>query len=511
MPGGQPRVFYVRKAIIFLLLTLILAAGSFVYQYRYLRPSDDYYWLMFIANNFIDPDLGSSLYQRYSDYLRGPGYGLDAVSRADVRQSLDDNYLLQGLFFVPFMPVASALPLSIEAKTVLVMFGGFIAMYVVTSALLLLALWRFKDATLAFSVILAITLIYFVDFAPRPTVYPYLHPGVLGVDLLEQVRHFLARLFHPGPKYVLFNFAPKDRLTVLVTALLLLRWSGRHRTFYLLFPILFLVHREYSGLLLILFVTIDLLIRPRLVLGTWVGPFAGVVMSAFIVTSALGERVEVSGWLALVPLALSIAAVIAFRLFHGLAGRPGWLLAWQEAVVSRWQPPIQDLAPFAIIWLALLPMTYLLYVLTGDPRSETETNLNNFMWLWIPTRYLGLFAPAILAVAIWSLLRWLRVEVRWQSASSAAPPGSLLPGRAAWRYAVATLLAAMIIVPAGDYAWRQQQDPWTIAVQKTQRVEAMMHQPASPANWHPDEVRIYYAMFTTLLTGSDRLQGLGVP
>ncbi len=509
---GQAKILSVKKTEVFLFLIFILSAGNFVYEYKYLRPSDDYFWLMFISNNFIDAEFGESLYARYSQFVHSSGYSEDAVARADVRQGLDENYLLQGLFFVPFVHLAQSLNVAIEAQTILVMFGGFISMYVVTSGFFLLALWRCRDATLVTSFLAAAAVIYFVDFLPRPQVYHYLHPGVLGVDLIDQVKHFFARIFHPGPKYVIFNFAPKDRLAVLVAAMLLLRWNGHVRAFYLLFPVLFLVHREYSGLLIAMFVAIDLLVRPRLVLGSWIGPFAGIIMATFMATSVLGQRAAVSPWIAVIPIGLSVGAFLAFRTAERLAVPDlTRLLAWQETTVNRVRAPSQDMLAFGAIWLMLLPLTYLLYATTGQSRDVTATNLNNFLWLWIPTRYLGLFAFPVLAVWIWWVLRFFRLEFAWTHlTTSASTAGG--PRAGSRRKIVAVVLAlAVILMPAGRFAIRQGSGPIEAALEKTRQVEAALDQPLSPENWHADETRVYYGMFTSILSNEDRLARMGVP
>lgn len=491
------RVLTVNKLLCFALLAVILAAGNVAYQYRYLRPSDDYFWLMFLSNNYLSPAEGSELYLRYDDYLRENSYDDEALARAGVRRVLNGNYLAQGFFFVPFVLLVRDTALSVEQKTVIVMFGGFLSMYAAVSLLFLLVLWRGRDPNVAISVVLAALLIYFLDFTHRPQVYHHLHPGVLGVGILEQAEHFFFRLFHPGPKYVIFNLAPKDRLTVLVTLLLVLRWAGDVRLAYLLLPLLFLVHVEYAGLLVAMFVAMDLLIRPRAVMAGWIAPWAGLLLGGFVLFSALGRRLEVESWIAAMPVVLALLGMVAFRLADKALPQGGRRLCKGfGALVDRIAPPLQDLAAFAVVWLLLLPVTYAIYRLSGGG-AVSDTPLDNTLWLLVPTRYLGLFAFAIVTALFWALLRLARVQVCW----GAGPR---------WRAAALALLCVLVLVPAGVFALRQEAAPWTVALAKVGTLEDGFGQPLSPATWHTDEVRVYYAMFTTLVTGEDRLGRLGI-
>lgn len=511
MKEKQARSFAVNKVVCFALLVVILIAGNVSYQYRYLRPSDDYFWLMFTSNNLMESDKGSRLYERYDAFLKDSGYETDALARAGVRQVMDENYLLQGAFFVPFVHVARHLPLSIEEKTVFVMFGGFLSMYMAVSLLLLLVMWRCRDPNLVMSLMLATALIYFIDFTARPKVYHHFHPGVAGVDLFEQVKHFFARLFHPGPKYVIFNFAPKDRLMVLVTVFLLLRWGGRVRLTYLLLPLLFVVHVEYAGLIVALFVGIDLLVRPRLVMRSWIVPWVGLLLGVFVVISALGRQLDVAPWLAVGPILLGLAGMAAFRALERSApARLRSIFDRYGAFVGRRSPPAQDIFAFAAVWLAMLPLTYVIYLLSGEKLEENGTHLNSYLWLLVPTRYLGFFALATLTFLIWSLLRVFAVQVRWGAARA---PGT--EGQGFWTAcrgpAAVMLLVVLLLAPCVNFVAREGAAPWTVAVQKIGALEAAFDQPLTLATWRTDEVRVYYAMFTMLLTEEDRLARLGVP
>lgn len=503
MTSRPTRILTLNKLACLTIMAVVLAAGSLAYQYRYLRPSDDYFFLMFVSGNFLAPEESNRLYQRYDAHLKDLGYGSEPLVRADVRQSMDENYLTQGLFFVPFVLLVRDSALSVEQKTVIVMFGGFLTMYLAISLVLLLALWRCRDPNIVVSVVLAALFIYFVDFTARPSVHRHLHPGVLGVGWVEQAQHLFNRLVHPGPKYVIYNFAPKDRLTVLVTALLIVRWGGGIRLAYLLLPLLFLVHIEYTGLLLAMFVAIDLTVRPRMVLTSWVAPWAGLLLGIFIMISALGQRVEVTGWIAAVPVILALAGMAVFRLADKSAPR-GLRAPFERYgdLVGRWSPPLQDMAAFGAIWVALLPVTYVLYRLSGG-EGPGDTHLDNTLWLLVPTRYLGLFAFAVVILVFWSLLRLGRIQVTW---------GTTWPGAAVRTRIAAFGVAAMLaLAPAGAFALRQGAAPWTVALEKVRVVERSFDTPIAPATWHRDEVKVYYAMFTTLVTDADRLGRLGVP
>lgn len=460
-PLLQPRSFLILAAV------ALIAFANVSYQSRYLQANDDYLWLADSAFQVFDRDRAEAMHDRYVEALQRNTTDAVAIDRAVVRRDLGDNYLFQSAVFrlgFDLTPGEVAFDVALQR----VMYWGYAATLLIVLGAFAFALSRQTSATLAAAVV-ALSVCYLLEHVPFGN-SPYRYFPTETVSWAQALYNLAADMLQPAPAFSPFSNTPRDRLTIVVLMLFLLRWSGHYRLSHLLLLIAFFIHREYAGLLAAILLALDLVMRPRsLQGGAWLMPV--IVLGAFVLDSPLAAgAIGYSGLI--LPIAIAAIAVLGFGVETKWVPRFGdWLSrAAPFAWLTGQKPASQDMLLFALLWLVTLPLAAFASALTASGMAG-ELRL----WDMVHGRVWGFMYLAVLTALA------LPVVVRFD-AKSVWIAGVAVAGALTWS-----------VVEAGTI-YRNDGAPFETLGESIRTVEADLDTPLDPTQWGADERRVYLAM-----------------
>lgn len=468
------------RALVAGAIVIVLLCGNLRYQQRYLQASDDYLWLADSAFQVFESDDARAMHDRYVGALAHGGVPEVGIARAVARRDLGANYLFQSAaFYGLFTAFGSRGPDPDELASVLrdVMFWGFLTTFVIVVAGVVGYLLR-RPVAVGAAVLAALLVLFLTDSVPLGNrafrYFPDQQTGIasglynLGADMVQ-----------PAPAFSPFSNTPRDRLTLLVLMVFLLRWSGAFRASSLLLSLTFFVHAEYAGLLALTILGIDLFDRatprPR---RSWLAP--ALVFAASAAGSPL-IRAAFAGWPAwLLLLATAGGAGIVYVLarkqvqIRRLCHRIAPLDALTQRL-ARHSPEGRDLTRFLFLWLTTLPIAWLASVVTSDGLSDRLR-----LWELVHSRVWGAMHLALLTGGIIIVAR--RLDRSWRR------PTAVMIG-------AGLLLASVVTVrSAAAKGW-----PYFTLHDSLIEAQRDLLRPLDPQGWRTEESRVYMAMIAAEL------------
>jgi hypothetical protein len=218
---------------------------------------------------------------------------------------------------------------------------------------------------------------------------------------------FIKRLIHftidPGAAFSPYGFTPRNNLSILVLAVFILRWSGKHKLVYLCILPLYFIHSTMTLLLIIHIVALDIFKQRSILRDTKVllCLFSGMAYGLW--RESLWPTVAGSLFTQLILLCMlllflalvflpDIPAVI-HKISPGLSRR----IITIHTRLRTLSAPVSDLVLLLFIWLITIPLAWLV--------SSHMTDMQNFyFWHQVHGRAIGLFQPVICVTLAYAFL-----------------------------------------------------------------------------------------------------------
>lgn len=364
--------------------------------------SDDLLWYFFTGEELTFPAQTASLKAELASALARVGAEQGFVVRYDLLNRYSANYPFVSASYAAVSSILRALHGEhrfsenlIETLIVTNIIFGIVATVIVGLA----AVTSPKGAlTVGFAVAVALqTLVLPLGAA---SFAPFYETGFLA-GMGQALHHLLV----PGPEFTMLNTGPRNLLAGLALAVFFLRWSQRFAGSYWLLLCLIFVHQSTTLLLICTVVGIDLVLRPRVILKSWV-PIAAAILFGVVrerVWHLTGFRTSTAlGLIFLVCAALAVA-FLARRSHFRL---PAAVDAWRKAV-ANYPPTVVEPVAFLAVWLVTLPFPYFVNRLVDPYQSY-------YFWSVLHTRSLGVMHPSLLmglaAAAFVGLQSWGRLR-----------------------------------------------------------------------------------------------------
>lgn len=364
--------------------------------------SDDLLWYFFTGEELTFPAQTANLKAELASALARVGAEQGLVVRYDLLNRYSANYPFVSASYAAVSSILRALcgehrfsENLIETFIVTNIIFGIVATVIVGLA----AVTSPKGAlTVGFAVTVALqTLVLPLSAA---SFAPFYETGFLaGVG--QALHHLLV----PGPEFTMLNTGPRNLLAGLALAVFLLRWSQRFAGSYWLLLCLIFVHQSTTLLLICAVAGIDLVLRPRVILKSWV-PIATAILFGVVrerVWHLTGFRSSTALGLILLVCAALAVTYLARRSHFRLPAVPD---AWRKAVTS-YPPTVVEPVAFLAVWLITLPFPYFVNRFVDPYQSY-------YFWSALHTRSLGVMHPSLLmglaAAAFVSLQSWGRLR-----------------------------------------------------------------------------------------------------
>ena len=209
-----------------------------------------------------------------------------------------------------------------------------------------------------------------------------------------------------------FGYFARSNFNLLMILLFALRWSNRYATSYALIAVLGLIHVAQSGLVLILLIVVDLLLRPEVFLRRRVALGLAVAALTFIARQGawpsyawLSDHAAAVGGVAVVAL---IGVLAVTTLVRRIEGTPdpflGPILRMRAGLFAT-GPVLGDLVVVVAIWLGLSLSLLVLVKVLGQDRLQAMSYLSQVTLLGIPRRLLSMLqAPFIFGLILHFLI-----------------------------------------------------------------------------------------------------------
>lgn len=471
------------------LLFLILAnVGHGLHQRTWLRAQDDQmYWLAAAVSVVKD---GNGLAEESQAQLIARARG-HTINRATMRWDYVPNYIgalylidIAGGFW-PESDQARSADYFDKRAAVGLSLGAFVAS-ILAAVLIFGVLLAFKDPLLALAAaalaLIACTQATFDLGASNKIIGNFAKGEHFG--FAETLRRIALLLLDPGESTYVFGAAPRSVVTLLFVAVFLLRWKEHFAVAYAIFVPMALLHQAQAGLLLIMLVMIDLVVRPRLL----VKPSIALPISAMLLVFAIRDgtwEYFASGSVLLGVLALMLVggAVV----WHFRRRADGTQHSWQAGIVGTWwsydritsmSVLVSDVLLLSIGWVTFFCVTWL-----GNWfATATESNI---LWNHIAGRMLGTFEPVFLLAGLFVGLNWLTQRFSLQPVVSVVGGAIVLVTVTVMWMAPPWVLIPQVI-DRNTSAMADLNESLSIPIQKFQS---------------KDEARYYYALARSLATG----------
>jgi hypothetical protein len=472
-----------------LLLCLHLALGC---AHNFLvGPDDDRLWLYASGAELGQSARMAELNARVHDSLNTLARPQSQAFRFSLREGYHRNYVAAAMVYGAAAGITGGrlgeLRLTdYPAYLARTMYVAFVAMYVVTSLVLVLVVLLAADRTWLASAVLAVGAIALMEsvfdltgdtWSGLPTLLP---DAQTRETFWQNLWPNLPALFvNPQIQLSPFGDTPRNHFILLMLPLFLLRWRGWFTGSYVFLAALGFLHQSHTGLVLACLVAVDAVLRPSLFRGRAL-PVVALVLAIFLGRESLGGVIGVTRPAVLALVAVTALLVCAF-VYWGLRGRMGWAairLARVRERLLRRGVVFADLALLGIILLVSFPVAAAVNAMGTEVQSL-------YFWTQVHGRSLGIFRPALMLGL--AFLAVSRLEERFGAAR-------------AWAFSLG--FAAAALVPSLIEAAMHDRQP----VARIERQARTLETAVGPSvDWagigHRSEPEIYYAIARTLDTG----------
>jgi len=454
------------------LFGLLIVVGIYAQLVLGLKPNDDNLWLAYSVDKILDRVAGDALENQVIDAVRKSGGGEEAIFRLTLRRDTDTNYRLTHLTWAAFDRLLLSRIEDYQQRTT---FRLTVALLPVLLLPWLIFGWLLMTfATPAVRIAAAFVLTWFalislVD-AFQSTFVPFTKP-----NLLSAFGHLFFFMLNPEGGFNIFNFTPRNILTVLVAGALIARWHARDRVGYLLLALAVGVHTAVGAMVLASIIIGDVVLaRERLR-----DPIAAALVALSSIYVVLNERIfaMVSPGV-YVFLGASALAALPVMIWWIFADKPGLRipylrppLEWIATFRSRWRTPfvVQDVVVFLFVFAAL--------TITSAVMLRFAPSISvRYFWGQLPTRLFSAVGPAVL-IGI----------------------GALLLGERAPSFRPAAVAVMTMTIAAGLPFYMNKGHPMTTFEKKLEAVgEELEKQSATQTH---EERLIYYSLGRAILHG----------
>lgn len=204
-------------------------------------------------------------------------------------------------------------------------------------------------------------------------------------------------LLRPGSQFSPLAFTPRSNFTLLLMSLFALRWSKHHLAAYGLLFVLSFYHLSASGLLLVMLVGIDILIRPQIFRSIPVAGVVALTTAVFLYRENMWEHLLGKG---LVPL-IAAAGIIVFiggimaapAVRRRILGPDSYYARVQNALLKRGSVAA-DMTLIVAAWLVSLVA---IHILIRQMDFTVFSNWSEAFYFWgrINGRLMTLLFPSV--------------------------------------------------------------------------------------------------------------------
>ena len=483
-------------ALALLLSSAALALGQTSLVQRYLNINDDNLYLYTTSLRAADREQARRLDELILAEYEQAGASENLIFRYELRADHAYNYLvLTGSLALAqriFAPVAHASGPEFADHLAKALLLGVVLPGVLAAVVTVVAMGSLQCRIILGAFALALAFMFFVDSSLVDRGYervmgasvPAATPALLDgkESIIERTFWQLAR---PRHGFTVFGFLAKAHLWLMLMPVFALRWCNRFTAAYALLFVLAAFHQTMTGLFVAFLVALDLIVRPRTLLGRPV---------LFLVLALLGLHLAREQlWMVILPASawpyaliggglVFLAALIVLLRRRGDAGAAAKL---RQVITQRpelFEPRdlrgriLLDLGGVTALWLVTLPVAYVVNRIVGELQST-------YFWEHAHGRMLAGLRPPLIMGAICLGLVWAQRR-GWRAA---------LPG------ALATALVAVCLIGASEIA--NADNPLARMSAKASALEADL-KPIEAIDG-PDEMRVYYAFARTMQTDLD--------
>jgi hypothetical protein len=204
-------------------------------------------------------------------------------------------------------------------------------------------------------------------------------------------------LLRPGTQFSPLAFTPRSHVTLLLIGLFALRWRRQHAAAYGLLFVLSFYHLSASGLLIVMLVGIDLLVRPEIFRVRSVGAIASLTTALFLYRENMWEFLLGRGLTALIMVGIALLVGVGLIMVPAvrkkLSGATSVCRRIQRLLVAR-GAIAADLILIVTAWIVSVIAIYFL-IQTLDLKSFAGWSEAFYFWGRVNGRIMTLLMPSI--------------------------------------------------------------------------------------------------------------------
>jgi hypothetical protein len=418
-----------------ILVVLVFAIGfARAFNYSFRANDDTVFWYL-TGVELAKPQAVAQSNDAVRAYLAEQKDAVVALPRWQLRELYSQNYLVASAVIY-----ASSRAIEKFVQAFRCQYGlfftsslalGFIICAAIAASVLRWTVVTSRDLATVYGTLLGVSVIALSSVVPQ-SVFNLPAGGNLAMipGIPESLGYLGIQVVAAHPEYSIFGYTPRNQFYLCAVAVFLLRWRESWFAAYALTVALMLFHQSMAGLMLVLLVAVDVLLRPQVfdrkvtavvLLGTVV------MLGRETLFSMLGlwPAVAVAAALLLIGGALVLARPY-FPQMKLFASVDKLALAPLRGRLERFGIIGADLITIFAVWLITLPVA-LVAVRIASPAAAYH------FWGEIHVRMLMLWQPLLFVGVCVLLVRWLEARL-------------VIDRR--WLYGVVIAVSALAVTPA---------------------------------------------------------------
>jgi hypothetical protein len=366
-------------------LVLALILGFWLHLQKGMAADDDNLWLYYLTQKLTQSELAISYEQQVIDYARAKDGTAESLARLEMRRDYGANYILPitvgtGLSWLWPAPADQSRYSDYLARFMTTLFSlqAMLALLVVMLVVSKLDNKQLKQAVLWGSLALLVASVLPLD---RASVY------MVSGDIWANLGRFL--LF-PSAPYSVFGYTPRNTATLLLLAVMLLRWDNKTKAAYLLLLPCYLIHSSLTLLVALHLLAIDMLLHRQ-------NLRQPVTLLAILVGLGYGaSRETLWAYVSNQPLMLLAGGFVFAALFSLMVyvKLPAKLEALQTEAATPWR----DIVALALLWGS----SFLIYDHLIRPHLPAQQII--YFWGQLHGRLLAAVQPMLFVGLAFALL-----------------------------------------------------------------------------------------------------------
>lgn len=385
-----------------LVLALALISGiaaHTAFQSIGVRGTDDNLFFYMSGLNLFHGDALDQLNDRAITLFEQKGADQHAMMRLRLHKVSLNEYALPSTIYYGvsrilkplFDPVPGLYPLFLSQSIVF----GFFLTFVLTLLVLIGVFVFIKRPLFIWALGLTLGLYGLSELLPlngNPFATILMHDSLGGI-----FAHTGQLLLRPAPQFSPLSFTPRSNFTLLLIGLFALRWSKHDLAAYGLLLVLSFYHLSSSGLILVMLVGIDILIRPRIFRSIPVTGMVVLTAAVFLYRENMWEHLLGNGLTPLIAIAGIVALIggimAAPAVRRRILGPDSYYARIQNALLKRGRVT----ADMILIVAAWLVSVVAIYILIRQMDLTVFSNWAEAFYFWgrVNGRLMTLFFPSV--------------------------------------------------------------------------------------------------------------------